>query len=69
MKLLSMIFLAAVAIPPSFDSALRGLAASTLLGTSQDKQETRRAEDLFKDALAKAKESKLKVFLTFGSPG
>jgi len=47
MKLLSMLFLAAVAIP----------------------QETRQAEDLLKDALSKAKESKLKVFLTFGSPG
>jgi hypothetical protein len=32
-------------------------------------QETRQADEAFKDALAKAKESKLKVFLTFGSPG
>ena len=32
-------------------------------------QETRKADEAFKDALAKAKESKLKVFLTFGSPG
>ncbi|MBI3857121.1 MAG: hypothetical protein HY293_15660 [Planctomycetes bacterium] len=32
-------------------------------------QETRNAEDLFKESLAKAKESKKKVFLTFGSPG
>jgi hypothetical protein len=32
-------------------------------------QETRKADEAFKDALAKAKESKKKVFLTFGSPG
>jgi len=32
-------------------------------------QETRKADEAFKDAVAKAKESKLKVFLTFGSPG
>jgi hypothetical protein len=32
-------------------------------------QETRNAADAFKDAVAKAKESKKKVFLTFGSPG
>jgi hypothetical protein len=32
-------------------------------------QETKNADDLFKDALAKAKDSKRKVFLTFGSPG
>jgi hypothetical protein len=32
-------------------------------------QETKKAEDLFKDALSQAKESKKKVFLTFGSPG
>jgi hypothetical protein len=32
-------------------------------------QDTAKAEDLLKDALARAKESKKKVFLTFGSPG
>jgi hypothetical protein len=32
-------------------------------------QDSKKAEDLFKDALAQAKESKRKVFLTFGSPG
>src|SRR5262245_63262983 len=32
-------------------------------------QESRKADEAFKDALARAKESKLKVFLTFGSPG
>jgi hypothetical protein len=32
-------------------------------------QETRKADEAFKDALAKAKETKKKVFLTFGSPG
>jgi len=32
-------------------------------------QDSKKAEDLFKDALAQAKESKKKVFLTFGSPG
>jgi hypothetical protein len=48
MKLMSMVFLAALAIPP---------------------QETRKADEAFKDALASAKESKKKVFLTFGSPG
>jgi hypothetical protein len=32
-------------------------------------QETRKADEAFKDALSKARESKLKVFLTFGSPG
>ena len=32
-------------------------------------QETRKAGEAFKDALASAKESKKKVFLTFGSPG
>lgn len=32
-------------------------------------QETRNAGEQFKDALGKAKESKRKVFLTFGSPG
>jgi hypothetical protein len=32
-------------------------------------QETRKADEAFKDALASAKESKRKVFLTFGSPG
>jgi hypothetical protein len=32
-------------------------------------QETRKADEAFKEALAAAKESKKKVFLTFGSPG
>jgi hypothetical protein len=32
-------------------------------------QETRKADEAFKDALASAKETKRKVFLTFGSPG
>jgi len=32
-------------------------------------QETRKADEALKDALAKAKESKRNVFLTFGSPG
>ena len=32
-------------------------------------QETRKADEAFRDALAAAKESKKKVFLTFGSPG
>jgi hypothetical protein len=32
-------------------------------------QETRKADEAFKEALASAKESKKKVFLTFGSPG
>ena len=32
-------------------------------------QETRNAADAFKEAVGKAKESKKKVFLTFGSPG
>jgi hypothetical protein len=32
-------------------------------------QEARKADEAFKDALASAKESKKKVFLTFGSPG
>lgn len=32
-------------------------------------QDSRKAEDLYRDALAQAKESKRKVFLTFGSPG
>ena len=48
MKLLSILLLAAFAIPA---------------------QETRKADEAFKDAVAKAKESKKKVFLTFGSPG
>jgi len=32
-------------------------------------QETRNANDVLKEAMGKAKESKKKVFLTFGSPG
>ena len=40
-----------------------------LAAVSLPVQETRDAAEAFKDALAKAKESKKKVFLTFGSPG
>jgi hypothetical protein len=40
-----------------------------LLAALAAPQETRKADEAFKDALAKAKEAKLKVFLTFGSPG
>ena len=40
-----------------------------LVGSTIHAQETRKADEAFKDALAKAKESKKKVFLTFGSPG
>ena len=32
-------------------------------------QDSKNAQDLFKGALAQAKESKKRVFLTFGSPG
>ena len=46
---------------PIFLFALAGFAGRL--------QETRNAEDAFKEALAAAKESKKKVFLTFGSPG
>jgi hypothetical protein len=32
-------------------------------------QDSKNADELFRDSLAKAQESKRKVFLTFGSPG
>jgi hypothetical protein len=44
------------------------LAVALLLALNPVPQE-KKAEDLFKDALAQAKDSKKKVFLTFGSPG
>lgn len=69
MKLMPMLLIPALAVSGSLDSALPVLAGSTPLATSRDKQETRKADEAFKDALAKAKDSKLKVFLTFGSPG
>jgi hypothetical protein len=45
------------------------VAVALLLALNSAPQDSRKAEDLFKDALAQAKESKKKVFLTFGSPG
>ena len=45
------------------------LMSMILLAALSVPQETRKADEAFKDALTKAKESKLKVFLTFGSPG
>ena len=45
------------------------LAASLLLAVPPQERETRKAADLFKDALEKAKEPKKRVFLTFGGPG
>jgi hypothetical protein len=45
------------------------LAIALLTVVSGALQDSKNAEDLFKDALTKAKESKKKVFLTFGSPG
>ena len=45
------------------------VAIALLLGWAPAAQESKKAEDLFSDALAQAKESKRKVFLTFGSPG
>jgi len=45
------------------------VAIALLLAAGPVLQETKKAEDLFKDALSRAKESKKKVFLTFGSPG
>jgi hypothetical protein len=45
------------------------VAMALLLAAGPALQEAKKAEDLFKDALAQAKESKKKVFLTFGSPG
>ena len=45
------------------------MSLALLVALAAPVQETRKADEAFKDALAKAKESKLKVFLTFGSPG
>jgi len=45
------------------------VAIALLLAESPSLQDSKKAEDLYKDALAQAKESKKKVFLTFGSPG
>ena len=45
------------------------VAIALLLILSPAAQDPKKAEDLFKDALAQAKDSKKKVFLTFGSPG
>jgi len=45
------------------------VAIALLLAASPALQDSKKAEDLYKDALAQAKESKKKVFLTFGSPG
>ena len=45
------------------------LAIALLRVLSPAAQEGKKAEDLLKDALAQAKESKKKVFLAFGSPG
>jgi len=45
------------------------VAVALLLALNPVPQDSKKAEDLFKDALAQAKESKKKVFLTFGSPG
>ena len=45
------------------------MVAALLLLAVPALQAERKAEDLLKDALAQAKESKKKVFLTFGSPG
>jgi hypothetical protein len=45
------------------------VALGLLLAAIPLAQEGKNAEDLLKDALAQAKESKKKVFLTFGSPG
>jgi hypothetical protein len=58
MKLVAIALLLAASLGrPSFAKATAG------------RQESKKAEDLFKDALAQAKESKKKLFLTFGSPG
>ncbi len=45
------------------------VAIALLLLSGPALQDGKKAEDLFKDALAQAKDSKKKVFLTFGSPG
>lgn len=45
------------------------LPALPSLGEGGAAQDSKKAEELFKEALAQAKESKKKVFLTFGSPG
>jgi hypothetical protein len=45
------------------------VAVAILLGAGLSLQDDRKAEELFKDALGQAKDSKRKLFLTFGSPG
>ena len=45
------------------------LVAIALLLAAGTAPQEKKAEELFKEALAQAKESKKKVFLTFGSPG
>ena len=45
------------------------VAIALMIAWAPALQDARKADDLFKDALAQAKESKRKVFLTFGSPG
>jgi hypothetical protein len=45
------------------------LVAVALLVAAPLLQESKKAEELLRDALAQAKESKKKVFLTIGSPG
>ena len=45
------------------------VAFALLLLSGPALQDAKKAEDLFKEALAQAKDSKKKVFLTFGSPG
>jgi thiol-disulfide isomerase/thioredoxin len=44
------------------------LALTLLLALAVDSSRERNAEEMFKDALAAAKESKREVFLTFGTP-
>jgi hypothetical protein len=48
---------------------MKWMALALLAAAPALSQDTRKAEDLLKDALAQAKESKRLVFLTFGSPG
>lgn len=45
------------------------VVAALLIAVVPGLQDAKKAEDLLKDALALAKESKRKLFLTFGSPG
>ena len=45
------------------------VAIALLLAVGAAPQDPKKADDLFREALATAKESKKKVFLTFGSPG